>query len=288
MSIFLEKNWKFLLFPFSCCFIICIDRILHYPLYLTLAKIFIFSCLHFLYVLRTKYVFDSDIIRYYACLKYEFEKGHTTDGFLSPKSARYIFYFYYIVALYLMFIVSYDSSVYEFVILNTIWHVVFFSIFFTDFSIEVYRSKTNTADLSKVPLPASLSKVRFFSGMISKFTILAPTCAKAGGVALSAFGICEMGIPTLRGGFNKQGPLTNYYLNNFEYNDLACSIETRADTNFESAWHGYEEDVKAGNLQENPLNQRIRPIRRPSDLIGLSKDGSDLSGSWLGGINSEK
>lgn len=37
-----------------------------------------------------------------------------------------------------------------------------------------------------------------------------------------------------------------------------------------------------------PLNQRIRPICRPSDLIGLPKDGSDLSGSWLGGINREK
>jgi len=87
-------------------------------------------------------------------------------------------------------------------------------------------------------------------------------------------------LPTIRGDFNKQGPLINYYFNNFEYNDLVYQIKARADTNYKCAYQGYEEDVKQGVLSENSLHKHTRSIRTPSDFVGLSKKSEDLSSLW--------
>lgn len=281
MNFFFKSNWKFLLFPLSLSFIIIFDYYFEYSIYVTLIKITVFSLVHLLFVLRTKYLFDSDIIRYYASLKAEFESGYIVKSALSPRQSRYIYYFYYFISLLLLFSLYSDPSVYELIILNSFWHVIFFIIFFTDFSFELYRLKTNTSNLSKIPVPTSLSNVRFFSGTIIKFATIAPTCAKASSALISGLALSEIAVPTLRGGFNRQGPLTNYYLNSYEYDSLACPIETRADTNYENAYHGYEKDVREGVLSENPLPKRTRPIRRPSDLVGLSIKGDDLSWVWL-------
>ena len=286
MHFFFKSNWKFTLFPLSLSFIIFFDYYFEYSIYVTLIKITIFSLVHFLFVLRTKYIFDSDIIRYYSSLKIAFEDGYTVKSAINSKQSRYLFYVYYLISLLLLFIVYSNPNAHELIILNSFWHVIFFIIFFTDFSFELYRLKTNTSNLSKIPVPTSLSNVRFFSGTIIKFATIAPTCAKATSAIVSGLAFSEIALPTIRGGFNKQGPLTNYYLNNYEYNDLACPIETRADASYEFAWHGYEEDIERGFLNENPLHKRTRPIRKPSDFVGLSKKGDDdMSWLWL---NTEK
>ena len=107
----------------------------------------------------------------------------------------------------------------------------------------------------------------FFSGTIIKLATLAPIWTKVSCVLISGLALFEIALPTIRGDFNEQGPLTNYYLNNYEYNDLTCPIETRADANYEFAWHGYEEDIKRGFRNENPLPKRTQPIRKLSDCI---------------------
>ena len=100
MRYFVNNNWRFALFPLSLSFIMILDYYFQYPAYVTLAKITIFSLVYLLLVLRTKYIFDSDIIRYYSTLKAEFENGYIVQSLLSPRQFRYVFYFYYYYLVY--------------------------------------------------------------------------------------------------------------------------------------------------------------------------------------------
>jgi len=106
-----------------------LDYYLQYAVYVTFTKIIIFLLVHFLFVLRTKYVFDSDIIRYYSSLKVEFENGYIVKSVLSPKQSRYTYYFYYFISLLLLFGLYSDPKAYELIILNSLWHLIFFIIF---------------------------------------------------------------------------------------------------------------------------------------------------------------
>ena len=119
MRYFFNNNWKFAVFPLSLPFIMIVDYYLQYPVYISMVKVALFALIHFLFVLRTKYIFDSDIVRYYSNLKIEFANGFTVKSVLSTKQSKYVYYFYYFISLLLLFSLYSDPGAYELIILNS-------------------------------------------------------------------------------------------------------------------------------------------------------------------------
>jgi hypothetical protein len=90
---FLFKNYKGLIYPLIILSILFFDQIIfQIPLIITLLKLFCFSILHYLYVLKTDYIYDSDIYRYLTDLKIELEKNYIIKPFLSPIQSTIIFW----------------------------------------------------------------------------------------------------------------------------------------------------------------------------------------------------
>jgi len=278
MFYFFERNWKYLAYPITVVFIILFDWFRDIPFFIfTLPKLFMFSVLHYLVVLRTKHVFDSDITRYYGQLKYIKEQHDIMSPLLSPLVYKTLFFLYFFVALFLLQSTN--------PVLVALWHSSFFCLFTTNFGVEVYRAATNTADLSVVPEPKSLIGTiprRCLSGLIRMFTKFGAACATSAPGFVSVGGFVEVGFPTLTGSLNEAGPLTRYYVNNHLYDDLACPVETRADIAYESVWHGMERDVYEGRREFNTLPKRNINIRNPQDLMQLGgKDLFDQKGFYL-------
>ena len=81
------------MFPLSLSFVIIFDYYFKYSIYVTLIKITIFSLVYLLFVLRTKYIFYLDTIRYYSCLKAALEDGYIIKSALGLREFKQIFYF---------------------------------------------------------------------------------------------------------------------------------------------------------------------------------------------------
>ena len=272
---FIKNNWKYLLFPSTFLFIIFFDTFFKIHPALTLIKLLFFSITHYMVVLKTRYVFNSDIMRYYGSLKYEYEESCKIDSLLSRRQSTIIFWTYFLGSLIMLNMMFVNSWIHN---LIPFWFLVFFLIFFSDFSVEVLRYSTSAPNYSKVAIPASIKPYRRFSGFIAKFASFGSACGRSGPLVMGGFGISEVGYPMASGGFNQNGLITGYYVNNYLYSpeQLSYPINTRADVAYEFAYHGYEEDIKAGCISENPLPKRTCSIRNPGDLARLGVLKSDF------------
>ena len=80
----IKNNWRGVLFPTICGGIILSDQLL-FDLFwaIRLLKVFVFSILHILFVLKRKYVYNSDIYNYLTLLNIELDKNHVIKPFLT-------------------------------------------------------------------------------------------------------------------------------------------------------------------------------------------------------------
>ena len=80
----IKNNWRGILLPPICGGIILSDQLLFDLLWaIRLIKIFVFSILHNLFVLKRKYVYNSDIYNYLTLLNIELDKNHVIKPFLT-------------------------------------------------------------------------------------------------------------------------------------------------------------------------------------------------------------
>ena len=80
----IKNNWRGILFPKICGGIILSDPLLFDLLWaIRLLKVFVFSILHILFVLKRKYVYNSDIYNYLTLLNIELDKNHVIKPFLT-------------------------------------------------------------------------------------------------------------------------------------------------------------------------------------------------------------
>ena len=104
MYLFIKKNWKFLLFPFLVLFIVIFDFIIGINYTITVFKILFLSLIHYVFVLRTKYVFESELVDYYAKLKLEYESNRIMYPLLTPLMSKILFWVFIIGSMPLTFL----------------------------------------------------------------------------------------------------------------------------------------------------------------------------------------
>jgi hypothetical protein len=233
------------------------------PFIVTIFKIFILSLLHYLYVLRTKYIYNSDIYIYLSDLKEEMNRNHVIKPFLSRNLFQGLCLITYIGTLSGLYFMDSFFSNYSWV-----WTVLslFYLIILSDVLIELLRLWVNKADLNKVKVPHSLQQTRGLWKFLAK---AGPTCAKLAAGSGTLVAMSEVGYPMISGGPLKIGPLTHYHVNNHLYTDLAFPIETRGDIAYEHAWHLNEQNVNQGVKEYNSLKKRTFNITSPSELAKL-------------------
>jgi hypothetical protein len=85
MKKFLRNNWQALVFPLLILSCIFFDQVVwRLPLVVTLFKLTLLGVAHYVYVLKTMYLYNSDIYRYLGNIKAEREKNYTMDSLFSP------------------------------------------------------------------------------------------------------------------------------------------------------------------------------------------------------------
>lgn len=263
---YIVKNWRALLFPLVLSIVILIDYILEVPLALTLFKITLMSLVHYLYVLRTKYVYNSDIYIYLSDLKNEFEKHHVITPILSRTNFAILSWLSLIGTLSALHFIDFHSP-YAVSVWSTL--SIVYILLICDVIMEIIRIWTNKANLTKVKVPFSLQQTRGMWQVLSK---VGPACVKVAVVVAPTLGLLEIGYPLVSGGPNNLGPLTTYYVNNQLYSDLEYPIKTRFDVMYEHAWHLEEQNIKDGCLDSNSLTKRTFSITKPSQLLKLGLD----------------
>ena len=257
------KNWRALAFPIGVIFIIFVDFIIGTPFIVNISKILILSILHYIYVLRTKYVYNSDIYIYLSDLKEEMNRNNVIKPFLSRNFFQglcLVTYFGTFCGLYFMDFLLSDYS-WVWILLSLSYCIILFDVI-----IELLRLWTNKADLNRVKVPHSLQQTR---GMWKFLTRTGPACAKIAAGVGTLVAISEVGYPMASGGPLKIGLLTHYHVNNQLYTDLAFPVETRFDITYEYAWHLNEQNVNQGVKEYNPLKKRTFNITSPSELAKL-------------------
>ena len=260
---YISKNWRALVFPIGIILIVLVDFMIGMSFIVTTFKIFIFSLLHYLYVLRTKYIYNSDIYIYLSDLKEEMSRNYVIKPFLPHRVFQGLCLITYIGTLgglYFMYFLFFNHS-WFWVVLS-----IFYLIILCDIFIELLRLWTNKADLNRVRVPHSLQQTR---GMWKLLTKVGPTCAKTITGVGTLVATSEVGYPMMSGGPLTIGPLTHYHVNNHLYTDLACPIVTRFDITYEHAWHINEIEVQEGRLAKNPLGKRTHAITTVSQLVKM-------------------
>ena len=264
----IRNNWRGILFPTICGGIILSDQVLFdLPWAITLVKIFVFSILHILFVLKSKYVYNSDIYNYVTLLNIELDKNHVIKPFLTRGQASLIWWgFFFLLNLYLLRLtIIVQNLVYVHGLL-----VILGSIIFIDSLNEIFRTLTNKADLARVHVPYSLQQTR---GVIQISTKLIPTCVNMGKVTMAVLGGTELGYPLIFGDGQKLGPVTSGVANQI-YSDCNIPIETRNDLNYESYKVAWNNEIEKYQLNDTLLPERHRHIRCNQHFLdlGLRKD----------------
>lgn len=258
--LFFKNNWKAIIFPFFCLFILIIDQlILELPLIITIVKIGCFSFLHFFYVLKNKYIYTSDIYKYIINLRIELNKNNIIKPFLNKTHSTYLFWAYFFLVMLSMsklsILMDYKQVIFSLIVILTM-------IVFMDAINELIRLMTNKSELSRVYTPHSLQQTRFVWQAFAKLT---PICTSVGKVALTCAATSEVVYPTIFGNGQSLGPVTKMVANQHMYPDCNVPVETRFDMQYESYKSGWNSEV----------DQKLRPIdsRMPERILNIrSKD----------------
>ena len=128
---YISKNWRALIFPLLLIIILVIDRISGVLLTFTLSKLMLISLLHYLYVIRTKYIYNSDIYIYLSDLKHEFEKHHVITPMLSRLQATIISWLTLIGTLSTLYFIDFSSPY-----AVSVWSIlsIFYIVMIVDFN----------------------------------------------------------------------------------------------------------------------------------------------------------
>ena len=129
MCLFIKKNWKFLLFPILILFVLIFDFIIGINFTITVFKILFLSLIHYFFVLRTKYVFESELIDYYARLKLEYESNKIMYPLLTPLMSKLLFWIFIIGSMSLTFLTFIQLQTIQ--IITPLWYLFFFCLFFS-------------------------------------------------------------------------------------------------------------------------------------------------------------
>lgn len=271
--LFLKNNWKAILFPFSCLIILIVDQIiLQISLMISLVKIGIISLLHAMFVLKTKYVYNSDIYNYIYNLRIELNKNSIIKPFLKTSQSMYIFWLYFfLVTLFLSnfaFVIPYRKMLLSLITVLTI-------IVFMDCINEIFRAIINKADLNRVYTPHSLKQTRFMWKAIAK---IMPACISFGKLVTATLVGTEVVGPSIVGDGQLIGPVTKTVVNNHMYPNCEVPLETRYDVQYESYKERWNSDVDKGLRPENNrMPERIYTINCKKDMLnlGLTSDMID-------------
>jgi hypothetical protein len=269
MPQFVTRNWKAILFPVVILLIITFDQcILGLPWELTTVKVFFISSLHVMLVLKTKYLFDSDIYNYLSSLKLEHERCFIIKPFLSNLQTSIIFGITFILFL----VVSHGLfSVYT-SFFNGLLILCLCALFANSIN-EMARNYTNRSDLGQVRVPPSIQQRRFTITLLQLGTKVSPLCANAVKLVGTGLGLSEIGIPIVTGGPNKIGPVTHWITNRiYAGNEMTCPIRTRLDVMAEHAFFINQQNVDDGLLKQNPIGKRKFNLTMPKQIWDLGID----------------
>lgn len=254
--LFIKNNWRGFLFPFFCGCIILVDQvILEIPLGLTIVKISCFSIIHYIYVLKSQYIYKSDIYNYMTNLKIELSKNNVIKPLLSKNTSTYLFWSYFLlVTLFISnfsILIGYKKFIFSLIIILTV-------IVFIDSLNELLRLLLNKSDLSRVYVPHSLQQTRYFWEVLAKLT---PVCTSFSKVTLSFLIGSEVVYPSIFGDGQELGPITKIIGNKYIHPDCNIPIETRFDMQYESYKTRWNLDV----------DQELRPIdsRMPERITNI-------------------
>lgn len=270
---FLKKNYKSLLFPLMILGIFLFDQILmHFPLELTVLKILFISLLHTFVVLRTNYIYSTDIYIYLSALKVARENNFIIKPILSEIQCNVLFG----ISLGSFLILTHFNNLGE--ISNVLFGILissFFLLFLNSLN-EVFRNYTNKADLHRVKIPASLQQRRYVISLSQLGTKAVPLCINTVKLLGATLGLSEFGVPMLTGGPNNIGPITAFVVNTkYADNDMTCPIRTRLDITAEHAYYVNQENVKDGHISENPTGKRMFSLTTPKQLFELGVESFD-------------
>jgi hypothetical protein len=270
---FLKKNYKSLLFPLMVIGIAVFDQVfMHFALEFTALKILFVSILHSFVVLRTNYVYTTDIYIYLSSLKLAREKNFVVKPILSQIQCNFLFFSSFIS----FFILTHVNELGE--LGNILFGVLIgsFCVLFLNSLNEVFRNYTNKADLRRVNVPASLQQRRYVISLAQLGTKAVPLCVNTVKLLGATLGLSELGVPMLTGGPNNIGPITAFVVNKkYADNDMTCPIRTRLDITAEHAYYVNEENVKEGNISENPTGKRMFSLTTPKQLFELGVGSFD-------------
>jgi hypothetical protein len=248
---FLAKNWKALVFPGVCCYIICFDYFFGFGFGISLIKILVFSFFHFLYVYKTQYIYNSDIYIYLNELKIEYERKHIIKPFLTSNQSTLITF----SLLFFICIKDYNPFIFCFI-------SCFACLLILD-AINVFgRSLTNKAELNQVKVPVSLKQTRFMFTAFTKFT---PNCVALGKLVVGSLTCSELVYPAVVGNGNTLGPVMKIIDNNLLHPDLKLPIETKLDHCYES----YKADFDKFRPESKPLPDRTQILFEKQDILNL-------------------
>jgi len=261
MISFIKSTWKAFVFPISCLFILILDQyFLDISLSITVFKLSIFSLLHFILVLKTKYVYDSTVYTYLSLLKLEYNKNYIIKPILTNNQITILFYIYLfvftIVSLKITYFLEYKLY------LQTLWFLLSIFFIFNCF-FEIFRTLTNKADLQKVFVPHQLMQTR---KMWQFFTKIAPTCSAFSKAVPAALLFIEVGIPQACNIPHTIGPLTKGVANNFVYPDCSLPIENRLELNYETFKKEYNTAIENKLYIAEKLPERSFKILHKDDF----------------------
>jgi hypothetical protein len=245
--------------------IIFFDQILmEFPIELTIFKVLVVSLLHVLFVMRTKYVYNSDIYIYLSDLKKAREECFIIKPLLSDLQSGILFWLSFVLFLGITYFGLGQSN-----LLNGLLLLCFSTLLLNGFN-EILRNLTNKAELSRVAVPPSLQQRRFMPTIAQFGAKAAPLCGNALRTVGAGIGISEVALPFVTGGPNNIGPITRWATNKmYAGNKMTCPINTRLDVMAEHAWNVNQQNIDAGLLKQHTTSKRMYSLTTPSQLAQL-------------------
>jgi hypothetical protein len=249
MKNFLKNNWKGILFPVLILYVLLWDLLIFGELSsFTFIKVLLVSFFHVLLVLKTKYVFDSEIYQYYNQAFLLFDNSKAKKSFLTAKVSTGVFAFIYF-QLILLSIPELDSFKGLFLFLLAVFGLVLF----IDSIYNLYILSITKVDWTRLKVPHNLQHVRFLPPPEAAVVISA-VCQNALKASLSLIAGSEMLGPMLLGGPNNLGPGTKKVASYLYSEASTVGVQTRADVMRDHAWTIDQANVANGSL---PADQAL-------------------------------
>jgi hypothetical protein len=222
--------------------------------------------LHYFLVLRTKYIFESDLSRYAK----EYSEFYEKDMVLSPLLSKKVWVLLFLLAYLILVLFSIDIPL----VSNKILGLFFLGItliMVMDLFYEFLRFYTNKRSKNRIKIPISLSQVRFLGGVVEVVVKTQPLCLKIAGSLLSVLGATEFFLPLALGGPNNIGPATNIAANAYySSHNMPVPIRTRLDIVYEHAY-GIDQKNFLNDSAYRPLPQRTESF---FSAIQMAKHGN--------------